>query len=159
MVIADQERLTVNGSKWTAAWDLLSVRQLLKRPPAASPPASVEVGLWQALMRAGALPFQGDEFGATPFHIACSRGNWPAVHHLLKSNTAAAVNQQDVEGETGLHWAARSGRQDVVALLLAHSATAASGEGTNGTPAQVPTPQLCSFLMTTGCCLQVLMFL
>ncbi len=143
MVIADQERLTVNGSKWTAAWDLLSVRQLLKRPPAASPPASVEVGLWQALMRAGALPFQGDEFGATPFHIACSRGNWPVVHHLLqllgdqKGEPESQVNQRDQNGETALHWAARSGRCDIVALLLAQPSIDAAAEGASGTAAQV----------------------
>ena len=146
MVIADQERLTVNGSKWTAAWDLLSVRQLLKRPPAASPPASVEVGLWQALMRAGALPFQGDEFGATPFHIACSRGNWPVVHHLLELGRRAGLddgdgryrlNQRDQNGETALHWAARSGRRDVVELLLAQPAIDAAAEGASGTAAQV----------------------
>ncbi|ELR12674.1 Ras subfamily protein [Acanthamoeba castellanii str. Neff] len=151
-------------SKWAAKWDQ-SVRELLKRPPA----PTAEVGMWQVLMSAGALPFQGNEFGATPFHIACSRGNWPAVRYLLGLKphellgpavglandstlnnggsgptgnrggdaVAAAMNQRDENGETGLHWAARSGRRDVVALLLAHPAIVTTIEGNNGTPAQV----------------------
>jgi hypothetical protein len=168
------------------------VRELLKRP---LPAPTAEVGMWQVLMSAGALPFQyplstcckpwrfrlrsqsvdlnlcsrGDAFGATPFHIACSRGNWPAVHYLLglkphellgsvgsdndsslNNNgggggptehrgdaVAAAINQQDENRETALHWAARSGRRDVVALLLAHPAVVTTIEGNNGTPAQV----------------------
>jgi hypothetical protein len=176
-------------SKWAAKWDQ-SVRELLKRP---LPAPTAEVGMWQVLMSAGALPFQyplstcftpshsrlrsqsvdknlcsrGDAFGATPFHIACSRGNWPAVHYLLGLKphellgpvgpandasinndgsgptehrgdaVAAAINQRDENRETALHWAARSGRRDVVALLLAHPAIVTTIEGNNGTPAQV----------------------
>jgi len=86
---------------------------------------------------------RGDAFGATPFHIACSRGNWPVVHDLLqllgdqKGEPESQVNQRDQNGETALHWAARSGRRDVVELLLAQPAIDAAAEGNNGTAAQV----------------------
>jgi ankyrin repeat protein len=89
---------------------------------------------------------RGDEFGATPFHIACSRGNWPVVHHLLELGRRAGLddgdgryrlNQRDQNGETALHWAARSGRRDIVALLLAQPAIDAAAEGASGTAAQV----------------------
>jgi ankyrin repeat protein len=54
-----------------------------------------------------------------------------------KGEPASQVNQRDQNGETALHWAARSGRRDVVELLLAQPAIDAAAEGTNGTAAQV----------------------
>ena len=116
-----------------------------------------------ARVRVLAGTHRGDAFGATPFHIACSRGNWPVVHHLLqllgdqKGEPESQVNQRDQNGETALHWAARSGRRDIVALLLAQPAIDAAAEGTNGTAAQVrkgllfPQPPYGSQLSCVSC--------
>jgi ankyrin repeat protein len=49
----------------------------------------------------------------------------------------AAINQQDQDGETGLHWAARSGRRDVVALLLAQPGIDSTIHGLHGTAVEV----------------------
>jgi hypothetical protein len=68
------------------------------------------------------------------------------VHHLLELGRRTGLadgdgryrlNQRDQNGETALHWAARSGRRDIVALLLAQPAIDAAAEGANGTAAQV----------------------
>jgi hypothetical protein len=103
---------------------------------------------------------RGDVYGATPFHIACSRGNWPAVQHVLQRDKQSykqcdeqhhngEINQQDCEGETGLRWAARSGRRDVVALLLGHQDIDATSEGSQGTAAEVLSfpRQMCNLLL------------
>jgi ankyrin repeat protein len=70
------------------------------------------------------------------------------VHHLLQlledqktplsgGDGCHRLNQRDQNGETALHWAARSGRRDIVALLLAQPAIDAAAEGASGTAAQV----------------------
>lgn len=130
-------------------WLSDSVRSWLRLEPS---PLSPDLRTWQLLISAGAKPFAGDKYGATPFHIACSRGNWPAVEYLLaaqaqarrsgrgRSDPIAALPLpllRDEQGETGLHWAARSGRSDVVALLLEQPGVDTKLEGDQGTAAEV----------------------
>ena len=68
------------------------------------------------------------------------------MHHLLELGRRTGLaggdgryhlNQRDQNGETALHWAARSGRCDIVALLLVQPAIDTAAEGANGTAAQV----------------------
>jgi hypothetical protein len=62
------------------------------------------------------------------------------VQHILHNDYQRhddEINQRDCEGETGLHWAARSGRRDVVALLLSHQNIDTTPEGAQGTAAEV----------------------
>ena len=129
-------------------WLSDSVRSWLRLEPW---PLSPDLRMWPLLISAGATPFAGDKYGATPFHIACSRGNWPAVEYLLATqarrrsgrgmsdpfSALPLVLLRDEQGETGLHWAARSGRSDVVALLLEQPDVDTKLEGDQGTAAEV----------------------
>ncbi|KAL7911717.1 ankyrin repeat-containing domain protein [Trichoderma velutinum] len=57
------------------------------------------------------------ESGAA-LHIACRRGDMPAIRTLLDPKWTLDVNRQDQGGNTALHWAAMEGKLEAVKLLL-----------------------------------------
>lgn len=59
------------------------------------------------------------QFGLTPLHLACQRGNLDAVTTLLKCENID-VNIQDEYMDTPLHEACMNGHQEIVKKLLAH---------------------------------------
>jgi ankyrin repeat protein len=58
-----------------------------------------------------------DLMGRTPLHWACSRGPVRLVSQLLERGANLLKTKG---GETAVHWATRSGNDDIVALLLKH---------------------------------------
>lgn len=71
-----------------------------------------------ALSKGGVMA-ELDEWGRVPLHYAALEGPIVEVTKLLRIND---VNARDFENWTPLHFAARSGRADVVALLLDNGA-------------------------------------
>jgi hypothetical protein len=53
---------------------------------------SPSIILWQQLLTAGAHPLSADRNGVTAFHIACARGNWPAVQFLIQGSWRRCPN-------------------------------------------------------------------
>ena len=62
-------------------------------------------------------PDPQDKYGVTPLHLACSRGNLPAVEVLLASHDIH-VNAQDNNLDTPLHEACIAGDELIVEKLL-----------------------------------------
>jgi ankyrin repeat domain-containing protein 50 len=80
---------------------------------------------WTAVMKYGSPP---DSFSL--LHLASHFGIMPLIENLLSGRKIGTkkrkhninLNQKDSTGQTALHWAARSGHEAVVRLLLAYKA-------------------------------------
>lgn len=63
-----------------------------------------------------------DESGWTPFHIACSVGNYNIVEQLYMRDIKPDINLQTVQGTTALHLAVGKLQYSVVEFLLENGA-------------------------------------
>ena len=61
--------------------------------------------------------------GLTDLHVACSRGNLPAVRELVVHCSAVDCNFTDILRDTPLHKACRHGNPETVKILLNKGAT------------------------------------
>lgn len=80
------------------------------------------LGLSQAvrsLITYGANEDAVDEDGETPMHKAVREGHLATAEVLVRIGDVNALSN---EGMTPLHWACLTGREEIVALLLAHGA-------------------------------------
>ncbi|XP_023650187.1 transient receptor potential cation channel subfamily A member 1b isoform X1 [Paramormyrops kingsleyae] len=59
-----------------------------------------------------------DESGATPLHYATSAGIPPVIQFLAHATGPEALNAQDFEGKTALHWAVEKNQLEVCGTLL-----------------------------------------
>ena len=57
-----------------------------------------------------------EDMEANPFHDACKRGNVALLEECLLNQVP--VNVPDLAGNSGLHWAARGGHEDVMERLV-----------------------------------------
>ena len=62
-----------------------------------------------------------DSQGVTPLHVACTRGNLPAVEEIL-AKEPGCVNAKDNKHDTPLHEACAKGNVEIVNRLLANQA-------------------------------------
>jgi ankyrin repeat protein len=73
-----------------------------------------------------------DTQGRNLLHHASCKGDLKVVGYLLQDlNGKAAINEPDNDGWTPLHWAAKSGREELFDLLLAHGADPTIKEALN----------------------------
>ncbi|KAI9478511.1 MAG: ankyrin repeat-containing domain protein [Benjaminiella poitrasii] len=68
-------------------------------------------------MTEGVLNLETDALGANVLHYACASGHTELVSYIIKI-CQVPVNEADRRGELPIHWAARCGRLEVVALLI-----------------------------------------
>jgi ankyrin repeat protein len=76
----------------------------------------------QLLLHHGADICVVEEFGRTPLHCAVANGNLDCVAYLLDVGGDSVLNSGDHDGDTALHYAALSGSEAIVKLLLESAA-------------------------------------
>ncbi|CEG37516.1 Ankyrin [Plasmopara halstedii] len=76
----------------------------------------------QLLLHHGADICVVEELGRTPLHCAVANGNLECVAYFLDVGGDSVLNSGDHDGETALHYAARSGNEAMVTLLLESAA-------------------------------------
>ncbi|KAL3660084.1 hypothetical protein V7S43_015006 [Phytophthora oleae] len=76
----------------------------------------------QLLLHHGADICVVEEFGRTPLHCAVNNGNLDCVAYLLDVGGDSVLNSGDHDGDTALHYAALSGNEAIVKLLLESAA-------------------------------------
>ncbi|GMF45483.1 unnamed protein product [Phytophthora fragariaefolia] len=76
----------------------------------------------QLLLHHGADICVVEEFGRTPLHCAVANGNLDCVAYLLDVGGDSVLNSGDHDGDTALHYAALSGNEAIVRLLLESAA-------------------------------------
>ncbi|KAG2846193.1 hypothetical protein PC112_g1537 [Phytophthora cactorum] len=76
----------------------------------------------QLLLHHGADICVVEEFGRTPLHCAVANGNLDCVAYLLDVGGDSVLNSGDHDGDTALHYAALSGYEAIVKLLLESAA-------------------------------------
>ncbi|KAH7479836.1 Protein VAPYRIN [Phytophthora ramorum] len=76
----------------------------------------------QLLLHHGADICVVEEFGRTPLHCAVANGNLDCVAYLLDVGGDSVLNSGDHDGDTALHYAALSGNEAIVKLLLESAA-------------------------------------
>ncbi|KAG1693673.1 hypothetical protein DVH05_023075 [Phytophthora capsici] len=76
----------------------------------------------QLLLHHGADICVVEEFGRTPLHSAVNNGNLDCVAYLLDVGGDSVLNSGDHDGDTALHYAALSGNEAIVKLLLESAA-------------------------------------
>jgi ankyrin repeat protein len=92
-----------------------------------------------------------DRVGMTPLILSVSEEeeHVGVVRILLGEMEGEGLDARDVLGRTALHWAARWGHDDIMAMLLSEGAQASVGDGTRTTPLMVAggSGQLCAVQM------------
>ena len=88
----------------------------------------------KVLLSKGADLGLADTSGRTALHWACKIRRTACLEQLLRKSYKAAVNHQDVEGQSPLHWAVLCGHEEHVTLLLRHQADASRGDLEGRTP-------------------------
>jgi len=90
-------------------------------------------GLWLFLIVIAAIPVIGyiklklEKRKTSPLSVACAYGKLEEVREiLLSANGSSVINERNHIGITPLMYASKNGRIEVVQLLLAHGADAAS---------------------------------
>ncbi|KAK1944637.1 Ankyrin-2 [Phytophthora citrophthora] len=76
----------------------------------------------QLLLHHGADICVVEEFGRTPLHCAVNNGNLDCIAYLLDVGGDSVLNSGDHDGDTALHYAALSGNEAIVKLLLESAA-------------------------------------
>jgi cytohesin len=85
----------------------------------------------------GAQAINGTFFGMTPFMTACTRGHVGVVQRLVEHSAMEGQRLSDratPRGTTALHWAVRTGRAEVAAILLRSGAGASIRNDKGMTP-------------------------
>lgn len=73
----------------------------------------------RALVELGANPATKDKLGMTALHVGADTDETEVMRALLESDAAKAIiDEQDADGNTALHYAAWSGRVDIIVELL-----------------------------------------
>jgi len=119
----------IKDGKAAAAQVLLDQKADPNRGVDGKPPLFLAVQLGEhalvdALLRAGAKPNSGDPAGTTPLMVACQANDLALARRLLEHGADAGVRRQD--GMTAMHFAAPHLAPDIVHLLLARGAAAAT---------------------------------
>ncbi|WP_159591791.1 ankyrin repeat domain-containing protein [Hydrogenophaga sp. BPS33] len=108
-----------------------------------------QMGIANQLWVAGACPTQPTKDGVTPLHQACTHPTAQMARALLEHpeilevhgqacDMPTVLNQTTKKGETLLHWAARAGNAELVALLLGQPGIHPNGADERGwTPLHV----------------------
>jgi cytohesin len=76
------------------------------------------------LLRKGLQAGSTNREGGTPLMLACEEGHRQVVQMLLEATQGEGVDEQDLDGMTALHYAAKGGDKDVAAFLLSKGAQA-----------------------------------
>mmetsp|Transcript_18517 Transcript_18517/g.71491 ORF Transcript_18517/g.71491 Transcript_18517/m.71491 type:complete len:998 (+) Transcript_18517:179-3172(+) len=76
-----------------------------------------------------------NEFGESPLHTACWKGNIYSVQFLL--NNHANVNKLNHKKETPLHWAVRRAKPDLTQVLMGYGADPFIASGNGSTPMEL----------------------
>lgn len=98
--------------------------------------AKGHVGVARRLLEAGADANRTDIYGGTPLMRAAREGRTEIVR-LLVGRRDVAINAQDDQGETALHYAAAAGEIESARLLLAHRADPSRRDAYGRTPAML----------------------
>lgn len=95
-----------------------------------------------------------DESGWTPFHIACSVGNYTIVEQLYNRDIKPDINLQTNQGTTALHLAVAKSHYSVIELLLENGANLQIKDKKNQIPlhraAAIGSMKLVELLCTKG---------
>ena len=98
-------------------------------------PPSYDTELLCSLLKHGALPNSPNTVGATPLHYCAATGKLSWCKLLLLQDRVA-INQQDIRGESPIHYATRYVKSKVVTFLIEQSADV-SVQGVEGSPLDI----------------------
>lgn len=108
----------------------------------------------QLLLHHGADICVVEEFGRTPLHCAVANGSLECVAYLLDVGGDSVLNSGDQDGDTALHYAAQSGNETIVKLLLESAANVYAYNVQNESAYDVAVrehQQLCANLILNYC--------
>ena len=75
------------------------------------------------LIEKGAAVDKANAWGYQPLHLCVPKGYYSVAKLLVEKGGSSVVNAQNCYGATALHYAADTGREDIVDLLLSNQSS------------------------------------